>query len=177
MAATGNNYIDFVNELVYGDLGTGELGVPPIAGAKNHIHWTRDNIPNSFSTTVTGTEFLTHHLDYMLARYEAWRSKYYLPPVRPWDGQNDMDTDQSAIVPGEGSLPATIDELGTSIREYYNGDFRTFLAVELDDEVKAPQSYRYWAFMKWASDLRRRVQGQPVYYVHKVFDRDGIESA
>ena len=26
MAATGNNFIDFVSELVYGDLGVGELG-------------------------------------------------------------------------------------------------------------------------------------------------------
>ena len=174
MAATGNNYINFVNELVYGDLGTGELGTLPITGAKNHIHWTRDNIPNSVSTVVTGVEFLTHHLDYMLTRYEAWRSKYFLPPVRPWDGQTDIDSDQSATVPGAGPLPTTVEALGTSIRQYYNDNFRTTYAVELGDEVKAPQSYRYWAFMKWASDLRRRVLEQPVYHVHKVFDRDGI---
>ena len=173
MAATGPNFINFVSELVYGDLGVGELGTPPPAGAKNHIHWTRDNIPNSVSTIVTGNAFLAHHLDYMLSRYEAWRSKYFLAPVRPWDGQTAMDADQSATVPGQGSLPGTTEALGTSIREYYNSTFRVSLTQEMDDEVKAPYSFRYWAFIKWASDLRKRVLGQPVIHVHKVFDRDG----
>ena len=71
MAATGPNYIDFVSGLIYGDLGVGELGTPAPAGALNHIHWTRDHVPSSVTTTVTGDEFLDHHLDYMLARYEA----------------------------------------------------------------------------------------------------------
>ena len=51
MAATGPNFISFVSELVYGDLGVGEMGTPAPAGAKNHIHWTRDNVPNSVSTS------------------------------------------------------------------------------------------------------------------------------
>ena len=173
MAATGPNFIHFVSELVYGDLGVGELTTPAPVGATNHIHWTRDNIPNSVATAVTGDAFLAHHLDYMLARFEEWRSKYFLPPVRPWDGQSSMDAEQSATVPGAGALPATTDALGTSIREYYNQDFRGALTDELVDEVKAPYSYRYWAFIKWASDLRRRVLGLPVIHVHKVFDRDG----
>jgi hypothetical protein len=173
MAATGPNFISFVSELVYGDLGVGELGTAPPAGAKNHIHWTRDNIPNSAATVVTGDAFLAHHLDYMLGRYDDWRSKYFLPPVRPWDGQSSMDAEQSATVPGDGPLPATTEALGTSIRQYYNGTYRAGLTDELADEVKAPYSYRYWAFIKWASDLRKRVLGQPVIHVHKVFDRDG----
>jgi hypothetical protein len=173
MAPTGNNFINFVSELIYGDLGVGELGTPPPAGAKNHIHWTRDNIPNSVTTTVTGNAFLGHHLDYMLARYEAWRSKYFQPPLRPWDGQSPMDAEQSATVPGDGPLPATTEALGTSIREYYNTTFRNSLTDELQDEVKAAYSYRYWAFMKWASDLRKRVLEQPVFHVHPVFDRTG----
>ena len=49
---------------------------------------------------MTGNAFLAHHLDYMLGRYEAWRSKYFLPPLRPWDGQSAMDGEQSASVPG-----------------------------------------------------------------------------
>lgn len=81
MAATGNNFISFVTELIYGDMGVGELGTAPPAGAVNHIQWTRDNVPNSVSTTVSGDAFLAHHLDYMLARYEAWRSKYFQPPL------------------------------------------------------------------------------------------------
>jgi len=173
MAATGNNFIDFVSELVYGDMGVGELGSPVPAGAKNHIHWTRDNIPNSGSTTVTGNAFLGHHLDYMLNRYEVWRSKYFQPPLRPWDGQSSMDAEQSATVPGAGPLPATTEALGTSVRLYYNSTYRISATDELADEVKAPYSYRYWAFMKWVSDLRKRVLVQPVIHVHKVFDRDG----
>jgi hypothetical protein len=173
MAATGNNFIDFVSELIYGDMGVGELGTAAPPGGTNHIHWTRDNIPNSGGTSVTGDAFLAHHLDYMLDRYERWHGKYLLPPVRPWDGQSSMDAEQSATVPGAGPLPATTDDLGTSIRIYYNGTYRVSLTDELADEVKAPYSYRYWAFMKWASDLRRRVLGQPVFHVHKVFDRTG----
>ena len=173
MAATGSNYIDFVSELIYGDLGVGELGTPAPVGALNHIHWTRENVPNSVTSTVTGDAFLEHHLDYMFNRYEAWRSKYFLPPVRPWDGASSMDAEQSATVPGAGALPATTDALGDSLRDYYNNTYRTSVTDELEDEVKAPYSYRYWAFMKWASDLRKRVLGQPVLHVHKVFDRDG----
>lgn len=173
MATTGNNFISFVTELIYGDMGAGELGTTPPAGATNHIQWTRDNVPNSVSTTVSGDDFLAHHLEYMLARYEAWRSKYFQPPLRPWDGQSAMEAEQSVTVPGAGQLPATTEDLGTSVREYYNGTFRILLTDELADEVKAPYSYRYWAFMKWASDLRKRVMGQPVIHVHKVFDRDG----
>ena len=173
MPSTGNNFINFVSELVYGDLGVGELGTAAPAGATNHIHWTRDNIPNSVATVVTGDAFLAHHLDYMLGRYEEWRSKYFLPPVRPWDGQSSMDTEQSATVPGVGPLPATTEALGASIREYYNGTYRAGLTDELADEVKGAYSYRYWAFFKWASDLRKRVLGQPVIHVHKVFDHDG----
>ena len=173
MAATGPNFINFVSELIYGDLGVGELGTAPSAGTKNHIHWTRDNLPNSASSTVSGNTFLAHHLDYMLARYEAWRSKYFLPPVRPWDGQSSMDTEQSATIPGQGPLPATTEALGTSIRQYYNSTYRNSVTEELLDEVKAPFSYRYWAFIKWTSNLRKRVLLQPVFHVHKVFDRDG----
>ena len=173
MATTGNNFIDFVSELIYGDMGTAELGMPAPPGGKNHIHWTRDNIPNSVTTTVSGDGFLAHHLDYMLHRYEVWHSKYFQPPVRPWDGQTAMDAEQSATVPGSGPLPSTTDALGTSVRQFYNSTFRVSLTDELADEVKAPYSYRYWAFMRWASDLRRRVLGQPVFHVHKVFDRDG----
>ena len=81
------NFIDFVSALIYGDMGFAELGTAPTAGTKNHIHWTRDNLPNTASNaSLPGDQFLAHHLDYMLVRYEAWRSKYFLPPVRPWDG-------------------------------------------------------------------------------------------
>src|SRR5688500_8123681 len=99
----------------------------------------------------------------MLHGHEAWHSKYCQPPVRPWHGQTAMDAKQSASLPGSGPLPSTTNELGTSVRQYYNSTLRISLTDELADEVKAPYSYRYWAFMRWVSDLRRRVLGQPVF--------------
>lgn len=87
------NFIDFITSLVYGDLGTAEIGAPP-PGTKNHLTWTLDKLPSSPASTVTGNAFLQHHLDVMLSRYEAWRNKYFLPPVRPWDGSVFPDIDR-----------------------------------------------------------------------------------
>ncbi len=180
------NFIDFVSSLIYGDMGTFELGTTPPAGTQNLLHWTVDNEPNTATNlALPGNLFLAHHLDYMLARYEAWRSKYFLPPVRPWDGTLAFPPDaDSPPVP----LPASLNgspfpgawtevELGNAVRAYYN-QLRNYQnsagdRMELDDEIKAPYSYRYWAFMKWASDLRKRLLGQPVNHVHEVYDRDG----
>lgn len=84
------NIISFVNELIYGDMGSAELGASahiPASGL-NHLRWTLQFKPNAAGTSVTGQQFLTHHLDYMLASYEEWRSKYFLPPVCPWNGQD-----------------------------------------------------------------------------------------
>jgi hypothetical protein len=180
------NFINFVSSLIYGDMGTAELGIAPPAGTKNLLHWTVDNEPFTASNTaLPGNQFLAQHLDYMLARYEAWRSKYFLPPVRPWDGTLAFppEADNPAV-----PLPASLNgsafpafwtqvELGNAVRAYYNvlrnyqnsaGD-----RMELDDEIKAPYSYRYWAFMKWVSDLRKRLLVQPVIHTHEVYDRDG----
>ena len=179
------NSIPFVNELIYDDMGSAELGASahiPASGL-NHLRWTLLFKPNSASTTVTGEQFLTHHLDYMLASYEEWHSKYFLPPVRPWDGQD--------MYPGMGmpegpTLPVTLNgsafpggwtqnDLGTAVRNYYN-DMRHYInGTEMNqDEIKAPYSYRYWALMKWVSDLRKRLNGEPVIPVSIVYDKDGI---
>ncbi len=190
----GANYINFVTQLVYGDLGVAELGTPAPAGASNHFNWTLDRLPSSTSTTVTGSEFLTHQVDHMLARYMEWRSKYFLPPVAPWDGTDIFPSHNPADPPvnspdpnnlrtilpaggAPGSFPAgwTMNDLGTAIRAYYN-DLRNFndgRTTELDDEIKAPFSYRYWAFMKWAANLRARLLVQPVFPTAIVYDRDG----
>ena len=185
------NFINFVSELIYGDRGTAELGTAPPAGTKNHLHWTVDNAPpvpvpaTLPGATPLGNQFLAHHLDYMLARYEAWRSKYFLPPVRPWDGTLAFPPDaDNPVVPLPASLsgiafPAswTAVELGNAVRAYYNilRNYQNSASdrMELDDEIKAPYSYRYWAFMKWVSDLRKRLLGQPVIHVQEVYDRDG----
>ncbi|MGH2558693.1 MAG: hypothetical protein ACRDJH_06485, partial [Thermomicrobiales bacterium] len=56
------------------------------------------------------------------------------------------------------------------VRNYFSpsGD-----GMELDDEIKTPYSYRYWAFVTWIGDLRKRLLGQPVFPVSPVYDRDG----
>src|SRR5215470_19769094 len=100
------NVIEFVGQLIYGDMGSAELGAAAHlpAGGLNHLRWTLSFKPDSSTSTVTGQQFLTHHVDYMLASYEEWHSKYFLPPVRPWDGQD--------MYPGMGmpegpAMPAT----------------------------------------------------------------------
>ena len=184
------NVIDFMTALVYGDMGSAELGAaaPPLpAGQLNHLRWTIANKPNPPASTVTGTQFLVHHLDYLLARYEAWRSKYFLPPLKPWDGQ-DVFPDNLGSPPVGPPLPGnlngspfpagtTLNSLGTDVRNYYNA-LRHFVdprgRTELNqDEIKAPFSYRYWAFMKWVSDLRKRLTFIPVLPVYTVYDKDG----
>lgn len=179
------NSIAFVNELIYGDMGSAELGAAahiPASGL-NHLRWTLQHQPNAGSTTVTGVQFLTHHLDYMLASYEEWRSKYFLPPVRPWNGQDmypGMGMAEGPTLPvslNGSAFPAgwTENELGTEVRNYYN-DMRHYInGTELNqDEIKAPYSYRYWAFMKWAGDLRKRLLFETVLPVSAVYDKDGI---
>ncbi|SHH91260.1 hypothetical protein SAMN04488109_6040 [Chryseolinea serpens] len=179
------NSIPFVNELIYGDMGSAELGASahlPSSGL-NHLRWTLQFIPNLGTTTVTGQQFLSHHLDYMLASYEEWRSKYFLPPVRPWNGLDmypGMGLPEGPILPvtlSGGAFPAgwTLDDLGNAVRNYYKETRHYFGGTEMNqDEVKTPYSHRYWAFMKWVSDLRKRLLGEPVLPVSAVYDKDGI---
>ncbi|MGH2558864.1 MAG: hypothetical protein ACRDJH_07355, partial [Thermomicrobiales bacterium] len=124
------NFISFVSSLVYGDLGTAELGPPP-AGTSNHLDWTLDFLPASGGSAVTGNQFLAHHLDVMLDRYEAWRGMHFLPPVRPWDGSDVFPDNDPATSPVGPTVPAalngspfpagwTTNDLGNAARTYYN---------------------------------------------------------
>lgn len=179
-----NNYINFVTSLIYGDLGAAELGLPA-GGAPNHFNWTLDQLPPA--SPVTGTEFLNHHVTVMLGRYETWRRNNRLPPVLPWNG---TDVFPYLITPAVNPAPVaalfapafpggyTENQLGDDVRTYYDrlrdaSAGMGLIRTELDDEIKAPFSYRYWAFMKWVSDLRKRLLGQPVLPVGLVYDRDG----
>ena len=168
------NFIDFVSGLVYGN---------PGGGATNHLNWTLDRI--AASPAAPGQDFLNHHLDMMLNRYESWRSASFLPPVRPWDGSDvfphEGDPPVGPAIPSSlagGPFPPgwTTNDLGVAVETFYD-TLRNFISggrtTELDDEVKAPFTYRYWAFMKWVSDLRKRLLGQPVFPVGPVYDRDG----
>ena len=175
------NFIDFVNSLVYGDFGVAELGPAP-AGSVNHFNWSLDWVVTPPPAGSRGVLFLDHHVLRMLPRYEAWRALYGLPPVRPWDGSNVFPEPLSA--PTGPAMPAglagptfpmgwTENTLGTTMETYYD-TLRNFdFGIEMDDIIKAPYSYRYWAFVKWASDQRRRFLGQPVLPVGIVYDRDG----
>ena len=172
------NVIDFITSLVYGN---------PGGGAKNHLKWTLDRLASPPPSSSKGDDFLAHHVDVMLNRYEAWRSTNFLPPVRPWDGTNvfpdPMMPPMSPAMPASlsgGPFPAgwTTNNLGNAVEGYYNA-LRNFVDpgsqvfLEMDDEIKAPYSYRYWAFIKWVSDLRKRLLGEPVFPVGTVYDRDG----
>lgn len=186
------NFIDFVTSLIYGNLGASEVGPAP-PGERNHLNWTLDLLPSASSSSITGEEFLRHHIDVMLNRYEAWRSKYFLPPVRPWEFVPVTSGESPNIFPGHDAseppvgpvvpvqlrvFPAgwTLSDLGDGMRNYYNALRNSVLSgrsTELDDEIKAPFTYRYWAFMKWASDVRKRFLGEPVFPVPIIYDRDG----
>lgn len=45
---------------------------------------------------------------------------------------------------------------------------------ELQDELTALYSYRHWAFVRWAEDLRRRLRGEPIFPVPLIRNRDGV---
>jgi hypothetical protein len=72
------NIVELMTSLIYDDMGAAEFGsaAPPLPpGALNHLRWTLLRKPSWAGTTVTGSEFLTHHLDYMLTCYEAWAAQ------------------------------------------------------------------------------------------------------
>ena len=88
-----------------------------------------DKLAREPHSVVIGTH-LQLNLDYMLASYEEWRSKYFLPPLRPWDGQ-DMFPATATVGP---TLPTNLNgvpfpiawtdtDLGDACRTYYNSSF------------------------------------------------------
>jgi hypothetical protein len=64
----------------------------------------------------------------MLASYEEWRSKYLLPPLRPWNGQDmypGMGMPEGPTLPvnlNGSAFPGswTENDLGDAVRDYYN---------------------------------------------------------
>lgn len=156
------SFIDFVTSLIYET----ELAPNP-----NHRDWVTAN------PSPGGLAWLEHHVDRMLAAYEAWLATEGLPPVTPWNGVRRAPWDPSQDL----ALPAALDgsftgitaltDLGDALR-----DRLTLVAVgasELGGVVKAPYSYRYWSYMHWARDMRSRFQGDIVFPTATVQDRDG----
>jgi hypothetical protein len=48
------------------------------------------------------------------------------------------------------------------------------MRAKFADENHAPYSIRFWGFMKWASILRNRWMGVPVFDIPIVYDADGV---
>jgi len=64
--------------------------------------------------------------------------------------------------------------LGGAILTHWNS-VRTFGGdIEINVEGTAPYSIRFWGFMKWASTLRNRLLGIPVFPIPIVWDADGV---
>lgn len=155
------SYVDFVEPLIYGST---------LAPNPNHEAWLALGLTG-------GTDWLTHHVDRMLAAYEAWLAAEGLPPVTPWDGTRRAPWDPvQDLPPGtdlDGSFTgiATLDQLGAALRTRYT----TVASVsrEINGLLKAPFSYRFWGYLKWAWTLREKFQGRQVFPTGVVVDRDG----
>ena len=67
--------------------------------------------------------------------------------------------------------------LGAAILVHWNG-IRSFTTPwggnDLQEQVTALYSVRFWGFMKWASILRNRLLGIPVFNIAIVYDADGV---
>jgi len=156
------SYIEFVEGLIYG---TG------LAPAQNHRDWVAAN------PSPDGLEWLAWHVDKMLAAYEAWTVAEALPPVTPWDGVRRAPWDATLDLPLPAALDgsftgvATLTDLGDELATRYASV--ASVANELNGIARAPFGYRYWSYMRWARDMRRRFQGEVVFPVGHLLDRDG----
>ncbi len=171
------SYVEKVSQLIYAT-GT-EAEITP-----NHRTWVGDN------PSPSGTEWLEHHVDRMLPAYEDWLASENLPPVLPWTGEDSTPWSVGNEVPlgpalngsfvGIGSL----DALGAALRDRFEEIRQRFNELSDHDEdmgfgafrnglEKAPFSYRYWGYMKWAGVLRDTFRGEIVVPPVEVRDRDG----
>lgn len=156
------SYVDFIESLIYG----AELAPNP-----NHEDWLAAN------PAPGGLEWLEHHVDRMLATFEQWLVDEELPPLTSWDGVRRAPWDPALDL----ALPATLDgsftgvstlaDLGVALRDRLTTV--SSVASELAALLKAPFSYRYWAYLSWARDLRDRFQGRTVFPRGVLYDRDG----
>lgn len=156
------SYVDFVESLIYG---TG------LAPDPNHEDWLAAN------PAPDGLQWLEHHVDRMLPAFEDWLADQELPPLTSWNGVRRAPWDPAldlALPPSlDGSFTgvATLADLGVALRDRLTTV--ASVANEVASLLKAPFSYRYWAYMSWARDMRDRFQGVIVFPRGVVYDRDG----
>lgn len=158
-------YVEFVSRLIYGSDTEAEI-------TPNHSTWISDN------PSPTGSQWFAHHVDNMLAAYENWLADNNLPPVTVWEGEFPLpwDPTNNAPIPVEldGSFTgvASEDDLGEALKDRWDDEVSP-RASELNGDEKAPFSYRYWGYMKWAQQLRDRFNGGIPIPPATIYDRDG----
>ncbi len=161
------SFVDYVSKLIYA---TGsEAVITP-----NHDDWFSAN------PSPSGLNWISHYLDSLLPAYESWLSTNNLPPIVAWNGAETRPWDTGEEYPLAGDpldnpmTIATLTNLGEAFRDRYDvissGSDR---AQELTGKLKAPFSYRFWGYLKFANDVRRRYYGEVVIPATTMYDRDG----
>lgn len=162
--------VDVISNLIYGST------VSP-----NHRTWLAAN-----GVPANNTNWLNHHVDNLLPALEGALPPG-TPPLLPWDG--------TVISPWPGAsgvttlaLPPSLDGSFTGITteaQLSQALHQRLVALGLGSGAgaatdfrsaeKAPFSYRYWGYVKWAQLLRRKFRGEIVVPPAPVIDRDGTE--
>lgn len=159
-----DTFIDYISRLIYAS--GGEAVITP-----NHQQWV------SSHPTPTGSEWLAHHVDTMLPAFEVWLADHSLPPIIPWNGVRPAPWDPAQDVPLGAELDGSftgigsLDDLGETLRDRYTQV--SLNAEELPGVTKAPFSYRYWGYVKWAKQVRDRYNGEIILPTGTVYDYDG----
>src|SRR4051794_2451874 len=113
----------------------------------------------------------------MLPAFESWLATNNLPPINIWNGTDTAPYTPGLEVPLDPALDGTftgvgsLEVLGQKLRDRFTTVGGS--AQELNGMQKAPFSFRYWAYMKWASQMRDRYNGGIPIPPGTVFDRDG----
>jgi len=159
-----STFVDFITRLIYGTGGEAEI-------TPNHNDWVSAN------PSPSGSNWLSHHVDRMLPAFESWLASENLPPIVPWNGVNPEPWDTASNIPlgsdldGSFTSISNLDDLGAALRDRYAIVDGT--ADELSGITKAPFSYRYWGYVKWAEQMRRRFNGEIILPATFLYDRDG----
>lgn len=144
------------------------------------------------------------HQDGLLWHYEAWRFEHGYSRVRPWNGSETLGRTATPEIPSPGfvypwlsgaaagpSLDPSLangrttanlqtdfgvgntNALGLGIFAHWE-QVHTSGGIELTSEEAALYSIRFWGFMKWASVMRNRLLGIPVFPLPIEYDADGV---
>ena len=169
-------FTEFMSRVIYGT--AAEAVITP-----NH----RDFL--SAIPPPTGLAWITRYVSgptSLLTLYENWLAANNLPPAYPYDGSNlsQWDSEDEANVGAGLPLPANLqpasitfatrEALGVALRDRLIQMQTDPQSADLQERVKAPYSHRFWGYLKWASLIVRRWDGELVdFQPPLVYDRDG----